>query len=388
MIQYKKTYSLGDLMLKKFSVSNYRQFKDILEFDLSANNYSFNEDCISKNLVKMALIYGKNGTGKSTLGWAIFDLVSHLTDNQSHEMNNFYLNALSPEKSAFFKFEFTFLNKKKPVKVTYEYRKNEKKILLSEKLTIDCVVVLDYQLKKTLITTLKGTEHLNKDINPTQNLSAVKYIYSNTSLDRRNLHNKIFVEFVEFVSHMLWFRSVFDDNSYIGYQAGSKKILENILENDNLKDFEKFLKSMDLNFQLVPLKTVSGIDIGVKLSESTKPIPFFEISSTGTRSLTLLYYWWQLIKEDKIRLLFIDEFDCSYHFSLSQKMIELLKTLKNTQVILTSHNTDLLTNDLIRPDCGFIIDGKSITSLNRLTEKELREAHNLERLYQAGKFDV
>ena len=141
-------------------------------------------------------------------------------------------------------------------------------------------------------------------------------------------------------------------------------------------------------FQLVPLKTVSGIDIGVKLSESTKPIPFFEISSTGTRSLTLLYYWWQLIKEDKIRLLFIDEFDCSYHFSLSQKMIELLKTLKNTQVILTSHNTDLLTNDLIRPDCGFIIDGKSITSLNRLTEKELREAHNLERLYQAGKFDV
>ncbi len=375
-------------MLKKFSVSNYRQFKDTIEFDLSASNYSFNEDCISQDLVKMALIYGKNGTGKSTLGWAIFDLVSHLTDNKSKEVSNFYLNALSPEKNASFKFEFIFFNKQKPVNLIYEYKKNEKQILLSEKLTIDNRIVLDYQLKKTLVTTLKGTEYLNKDINPTQNLSAVKYIYSNTSLDRRNPHNKIFVEFVNFVSHMLWFRSVFDDHSYIGYQNGSKNILEDILINDNLKDFERFLNNMDLKFHLVPLKTISGIDIGVKFSDDTKPIPFFEVSSTGTKSLTLLYYWWQVIKEDKVRLLFIDEFDCSYHFSLSQKMIELLKTLENTQVILTSHNTDLLSNELIRPDCGFIIDGKTIKSLNKCTDKELRQAHNLEKLYQAGKFNV
>ena len=116
-------------------------------------------------------------------------------------------------------------------------------------------------------------------------------------------------------------------------------------------------------------------------------MPFFDIISTGTLSLTFFYYWWQSIKKDKIPLLFIDEFDCSYHFSLSEKIVEKLKKLPNTQVILTTHNTNLLSNELIRPDCGFVIDGKSIKSLNHLTHKELREVHNLEKLYQAGHFN-
>ena len=59
-------------MLKKFSVSNYRKFNGTLEFDLTAGNYIFNPDCIHQDLVKLALIYGENGTGKSNLGWAIF----------------------------------------------------------------------------------------------------------------------------------------------------------------------------------------------------------------------------------------------------------------------------------------------------------------------------
>ena len=118
-----------------------------------------------------------------------------------------------------------------------------------------------------------------------------------------------------------------------------------------------------------------------------KVLPFFDIVSTGTLSLTFFYYWWQIIKENQIPLLFIDEFDCSYHFSLSEKIVQKLKELPDTQVILTTHNTNLLSNTIIRPDCGFIIDGKKITSLNHLTEKELREAHNLEKLYQAGHFN-
>lgn len=375
-------------MLKRFSVSNYRKFKDILEFDLSSSNYDFNKDCIKDDLVKMALIYGENGTGKSTLGWALFDLISHLTDHQTREINDFYLNALSTEKTALFKFEFAFTIQNKLHNVIYEYTKNNKRILISEKLFINDAVVLDYQLNKPFTSSLVGTEHLNKNINPNQNLSVVKYIYNNTNLDRRNTNNKVFVEFINFVSHMLWFRSVFEETSFIGYQTGSRKFLEDILENNNLKDFELFLRDMGLDYNLVPLKTLSGLEIGVKFSSSSTPIPFFDIASTGTKSLTLLYYWWQTIKKDEIRLLFIDEFDSSYHFALSQKLVKKLKELKNTQVVLTTHNTDLLSNDLIRPDCGFIINGERVEALNQLTEKELRRAHNLEKLYQAGKFNV
>ena len=51
-----------------------------------------------------------------------------------------------------------------------------------------------------------------------------------------------------------------------------------------------------------------------------------------------------------------------------------------------AHNTNLLSNEIIRPDCGYVVDGKAIKSLNKLTNKELREVHNLERLYQSGEF--
>lgn len=40
-------------MLKKFSVTNYRQFNETLEFDLTASNYSFNQECVKDDLVNL-----------------------------------------------------------------------------------------------------------------------------------------------------------------------------------------------------------------------------------------------------------------------------------------------------------------------------------------------
>ncbi|MGY4678788.1 AAA family ATPase, partial [Ursidibacter arcticus] len=246
-------------------------------------------------------------------------------------------------------------------------------------------LVLDYQLNNPFFTNLSGTESLNKNINPSQNLSAVKYIYSNSSLDKRNPNNAVFVKFMEFVNHILYFRNVFSGKDYIGYKEGLDNISEDIIANKNLKDFQTFLNECGINYELVTVKNFNKQNIGIKMGD--KVLSFFDIVSTGTLSLTFFYYWWQSIKKNKIPLLFIDEFDCSYHFALSEKIVEKLKELPNTQVILTTHNTNLLSNELIRPDCGFVIDGKQIKSLNNLTQKELREVHNLEKLYQAGHFN-
>ncbi|SUT98560.1 Predicted ATPase [Actinobacillus lignieresii] len=373
-------------MLKKFSVYNYRQFNETLEFDLTASNYTFNTNCIKRNLVKLALVYGENGVGKSTLGWAIFDLVSHLTDNENNTPTENILNAFSKEKYANFKFEFSFLDEyEKSKELVYEYQKDERNTLISEKVMIGDELVLDYQLNQPFFTNLTGTEHLNRNINPVQNLSAIKYIYSNSSLDRRNYNNAIFSKFMDFVGHILYFRSVFEGKVFAGYNKGLNNIEQDILTNGNLKGLETFLSDFGLNLQLINVRQLNKSVIGVKMGD--KVLPFFDIVSTGTLSLTFFYYWWQSIKENKIPLLFIDEFDCSYHFSLSEKMVEKLKQLPDTQVILTTHNTNLLSNELIRPDCGFVIDGKKIKSLNHLTQKEIREVHNLEKLYQAGHFN-
>ncbi len=46
-------------MLKKFTVSNYKNFKDEISLDFSKiGEYSFNADSLS-----MRLIYGRNATG-------------------------------------------------------------------------------------------------------------------------------------------------------------------------------------------------------------------------------------------------------------------------------------------------------------------------------------
>ena len=53
---------------------------------------------------------------------------------------------------------------------------------------------------------------------------------------------------------------------------------------------------------------------------------------------------------------------------------------------MTTHNTSIMTNDLLRPDCYFLMNGKGIKSLANCTPKELREAHNIEKMYKAGAF--
>ena len=84
---------------------------------------------------------------------------------------------------------------------------------------------------------------------------------------------------------------------------------------------------------------------------------------------------------------FIDEFDAFYHFRLSPEVCRRLFSLE-CQVFTSSHNTHLMTNDLLRPDCNFILDKNKILPLSRLTEKELREAHNMEKIYKSGAFNV
>ena len=52
-------------------------------------------------------------------------------------------------------------------------------------------------------------------------------------------------------------------------------------------------------------------------------------------------------------LAYIDEFDAFYHFELSKEVQKLLNKLKGVQIFTTTHNTDLMSNDLLRPDCFF-----------------------------------
>lgn len=86
-------------------------------------------------------------------------------------------------------------------------------------------------------------------------------------------------------------------------------------------------------------------------------------------------------------MMFIDEFDAFYHYELSESIVAMLEKMPRTQIILTSHNTNLLSNRIMRPDCYFILTKNKLTSFANSTRRELREGHNLEKLYMSGEFN-
>ncbi|MEH7112248.1 hypothetical protein V7124_07675, partial [Neobacillus niacini] len=46
-----------------------------------------------------------------------------------------------------------------------------------------------------------------------------------------------------------------------------------------------------------------------------------------------------------------------------------------------------IDNNILRPDCYFKLHNHTLTSFSNLTVKELRKAHNLEKMYRAGSFN-
>ena len=88
----------------------------------------------------------------------------------------------------------------------------------------------------------------------------------------------------------------------------------------------------------------------------------------------------------KIKFLVVDEFDAFYHNEVSEAMLSIIRD-SEVQSVFTSHNTSIMSNDLLRPDCYFVLQNNTIKDISSLTRKELRRAHNLEKMYNAGSFN-
>ena len=186
---------------------------------------------------------------------------------------------------------------------------------------------------------------------------------------------------MDFVNSMLWFRSV-DITGFIGLRNNTNALDKIIIENGKTKEFANFLGENGLEYSLIEIQVPNGKILGVK--KGNKITTFESIISSGTKALWL-YYCWE-IYFDKVKFLFVDEFDATYHFELAAKIIKRLNSRNSFQSVVTSHNTYLMSNKLTRPDCTFILTNEYIKSLAICTDKELREAHNIEKLYREGAF--
>ena len=369
------------VMLTKFAVKNYRGFKNRIEWDLShPSNYTFNNDAIRNGIVKNGIIYGPNGAGKSNFGLAIFDIANHL----SHKWKkpDYYLNyacASSHEEPVEFDYTFAFEGHT----VSYSYSKIASELkgdIISEKLIIDDKEVLVKDKNKLMVSeefglTAVAIQNLKDSAN---NISIVNYLLSSVPLPKGHA----LLQLRDFVENMLFFRSL-DYREFIGLKEGGSNVEEYIVKNNLANDFATYLKEVSgQEYEFAP--NTQGDNTLFCLMNGIR-IPFQWVASTGTRNLELQYYW--LKEMNDASFVFIDEFDAFYHHELSYKICKRLFEGTN-QVFVTTHDTFLLSNDLLRPDCFFILRNNEIKAICDLTDKELRFAHNLEKLYRGGTFGL
>ncbi|MEG1578181.1 MAG: AAA family ATPase [Oscillospiraceae bacterium] len=365
-------------MLKLFEVSGFKNFKEKFSLDFSkVRDYQFNKDCVSEGLLKNIIIYGQNSVGKTNFGLALFDIVSHLTSkNVNPGLYDYYVNAAHVSFTADFHYVFQFGNDV----VDYTYSKLSAKTLAYEKLTLNDVVFLeqDYVKKTGQMDGLKAfAPTLNLDFQGDESL--LKYALNNSSVPKEHPLYKM----MQFVSTMLWFRAL-DENRYIGNKTKSEDYIDFIFDDGTRKEFEALLHQTGITDSLV-VKTDTDGKHRLYLDTPT-PLPFLSVASSGTKALYTFFYWYKTAQNASF--LFIDEFDAYYHYELSEAIVMILERMPHTQVILTSHNTNLLTNRIMRPDCYFILTKEKLTSLVDATARELREGHNLEKLYMSGEFDA
>lgn len=359
-------------MLKKFTVSNFKNFKDEISLDFSKiGEYSFNADCLS-----MRLIYGRNATGKTNFGRALLNIKSLLCGMQSRGL----INADSQEDTAKFIYEFKFGSDE----VIYKYSRFENRNLCDEELYIngEAVFKCDFKNSKfdfqglSIISaeTVNTNRYLNKDeMDNEYVLPFLRWLINNTAFS----DDSVLIRLSKYVRKMCMI-TVGNDLFY-----SYRNFLENLKNQVHLQNFEDFLNLMGIECKLVLQELPDG-QVELYFSQS-KLVPFYSTASSGTLALTSLY---QKIVSN-CSLIYIDDFAAFYHYEMAEKLISFFKTkYPKCQLIMTSHNTNLMTNKIMRPDCLFILSSRgTLTALCDATERELREGHNLEKMYIRGEFE-
>ncbi|MBQ9886187.1 MAG: ATP-binding protein [Lachnospiraceae bacterium] len=379
-------------MLKRFELRNYKNFKEDIVIDLGRiGGYQFSSDCITDGKIGKMLIYGKNATGKTNLGNALMDIKSNLYGMGSRiSEDEIFLNADSDEKCAQFKYVFCFDKDE----LEYEYSKSADKKLVNEILYVNGKKIFRIDFLKgeydfdnlididaDMVVTDRYQEAMEIDDDAENiadyRISFLRWIISNSALKK----DSVLIRLAEYVRRMTMLTARSQ-----GQLILFRRITEMFKDEKVLSQLEEFLNIMGVDCKLV-LKELPDGQSELYFAHD-KLVPFFRNASSGTMALFDLFSRF-IIAGRTSSLLYFDEFDAFYHYEMAENIIKYFKKMyPGCQIIMTTHNTNLMTNKLMRPDCVFILSSwGALTALCDATNRELREGHNLEKMYISGEFE-
>lgn len=380
-------------MLKRFMVKNYKNFKDEIGINFEDTaDYQFSTDCITDGMIQKMLIYGRNATGKTNFGTALMNIQGILYFKSENRIKNVFLNADSVETTAFFSYTFQFDD----VELTYQYNRMSDEELAYEELICNNISIFkcnfvenryDFENLNYIHAETANTErylqmsYYRNDLGDAGNkLPFLRWLVSNMAFEP----DSAIVKLVNFVGSMGIISGENSDPLWI--EPIYNRFMEELEQKEKLKDFENFLNIMGVKCKLVMKRLPDGQR---ELYFSNKKlIPFYKNASSGTLALTNLYKR-LILRMRKAAFIYLDEFDAFYHYEMAENVIKYVKNyLPECQVVMTTHNTNLMTNRLVRPDCVFILsEAGKLTALCNATQRELREGHNLEKMYISGEFE-
>lgn len=359
-------------MLRRFSVENYRGFAGRLTLDLgSPSGYTFNTSAIESGCVSKGIIYGPLGAGRTSLGLAILDITAHLTDRELPSPRGPYLNLVGAKPEALFEYTFTFSGHE----VVYRYAKTDAHTLTSESIRIDGVEVIRYNhAHRYGFTRLEG---LDKPTVPSESglpLSCI--LHAADSNLPATVQNHLISELLDYAERMM----------YIGPPDGrcSPETMERIIKARRIRDFQKFLRENGLCYKL-RMRTADGRK-AIYCQMEGKEADLLSIASTGTLALAEFYGLSLRMKEASF--VYMDGADAFYDFKVAESIQRKLVAIPGVQILTATHNTNLLSNDILRPDCYFLLKNNQIKAFSELASKELRQGHNLQKMYKAGELDM
>jgi uncharacterized protein len=414
-------------MLIEFSVGNYRSFKEKVTFSMvAANLVSQDKDLDTNNvfavdkelsLVKSAAIYGANASGKSNLAKALqfmkWFMVNSSKETQSTEaigVERFRLSTETDNQPSFFEIVFLLDGQQH----RYGFTADREKVV-SEWL---------YYVPKTRETKLFDRQEDKFDI---------AKVYKADGIAAKTRNNALFLSvsaqfnvdksetILNLITYQINLVSGLDDVGLLAYTINC------LLEKENHDEIIKLVKRLDLGIAEVEVHQLDPRDIlrfddvpeamqhelkkmlvksNTKLNSiSTMHQKFdrngeqvlleeFDLSSEESDGTQKIFALASLIvntlKHSKI--LIIDEFDARLHPLMSRSIVELFNSNEtnphNAQLIVMTHDTNLLSNKIFRRDQIWFTekDRYGATALYSLAEYKVRNDASFGSDYIKGKY--
>lgn len=369
-------------MLKKMYLTNFMSFKERTEFDFTASKYSIlgGKNVSDNNVLKGALLIGPNASGKSNVLKGLSFIIKMIKGEGASFSN--YRCFFSKNPITILEYEFLFNNKEVKYVIEYNTRTNS----ISENLKIDNITVLQ---RNGNVGELRIGENVTTDDQLDSQTLFLRTASFNTGRFPQEPTLRQLMDFLQ--------------NSYVidGYNMGATfgNAITKYAEEHGVDKINKYLDEFNYDFVVeygsesegAGLKIVVGSEKkAVFLKRRSYPIPNIIINeSQGNQVFAdLLPNLIRVIENSG--MLIIDEFGNSLHNNLSEKVIRFfMENAKTSQIFITSHHTNLISNSVFRPDQIDLITFKDMqgSQVKRVSEFKPREAQNLEKMYLGGMFE-